>query len=312
MRAVAAEVVPVQVGDVEGLLQLRHGGDESRFVDAMKLDGQLVDSPQLIVGESKKALPLRPFDVHFDDQLLARVAVLPHLVLERVEGAPVFGALAGADALFVKHRLAARASRAGEVEAIVLVDVDAKPGRHVAAPLVVAGDAVRVGRLHIAEQVAAEQIAAIMRFAEALERAVGQRHRLDLCKQPLPVLDLARENLRASLGDRAARLRVTAMPAAASPARHTRPIATQAPRRPLNVPRRASSSATSMLDGMISEDLPRADTDKQKKGEGKQACDSRADDPECVPFPAGPRQPLCHGPEEHAERGDLDRHFQHA
>src|SRR5262249_49367434 len=56
-------------------------------------------------------------------------------------------------------------------------------GGYVAAPLVVARDAVGVGRLDGGEQVRAQHIAAVVCLAESLELTVGQFDRLEFCEQ---------------------------------------------------------------------------------------------------------------------------------
>ena len=68
-----------------------------------------------------------------------------------------------------------------QVEAVVLVDRHRESARHVAAPLVVARDAVRVCRLHRRQQVGAQQVAAITERYQlrlesllAVDEAVGR------------------------------------------------------------------------------------------------------------------------------------------
>src|SRR5262245_56006748 len=69
------------------------------------------------------------------------------------------------------------------------MDRDVEPARRVAAPLVVAGNAVRIAGLDGVAKVAAHEIATIMRLAEPFEPAVAERHRLEHVEQRMPPLN---------------------------------------------------------------------------------------------------------------------------
>ena len=67
----------------------------------------------------------------------------------------------------------------------VLVDLDLELCRDLAAPTVVTGNAVGVPGHHVAEQVAAEDVAPVVGFAKPFEVAVGKGNGLDQLKQHL-------------------------------------------------------------------------------------------------------------------------------
>src|SRR5205085_12504314 len=101
------------------------------------------------------------------------MTVAGKLMREGVERPSVFGELRRRDALAMEDRVAARARRHAQVEAVVLMHGDVQLPRDVASPAVVARDPVRVPRLHRGEQVDAERIAAVVRLAESLQLADG-------------------------------------------------------------------------------------------------------------------------------------------
>jgi CubicO group peptidase (beta-lactamase class C family) len=143
------EVVEVQVRDIEELLQLRHDGRKAiRLVNAMQLDRQLIDLLENGVRGPEQAVPFRSFDIHLDDQPFGAIAILCELILGGVKQAAVDRAPFSCHAFPMKNGLAARAAGLLEIEAVVLVYRDGEAVRDVAAPLVVAGDAIGVGRLH--------------------------------------------------------------------------------------------------------------------------------------------------------------------
>src|SRR5262245_9474308 len=71
------------------------------------------------------------------------------------------------------------------------MDGHLQPGRDIASPLVVAVDPVGVAGSDAVEQIAAEKVAAVVGFAEALELALRQRHRAQqveqLLRRPAPL-----------------------------------------------------------------------------------------------------------------------------
>ena len=114
----------------------------------------------------KQRIPLRALDIHLENEPFAHVAVLGELILQGVEHASFLGLGAVVHALRVKDRIAVGTRRLRGVEAIVLMHLHPKRGRHVATPLVISGNAVGVAGLDATEQIRANQIAAIVRFAK--------------------------------------------------------------------------------------------------------------------------------------------------
>ena len=70
----------------------------------------------------------------------------------------------------------------------VLVNRNVVLSRDLAAPPVVAGNAVGVAGLDAAEEIAAHQVTAVVLLAESLQIAIGQRHRLEHSEQRLSPL----------------------------------------------------------------------------------------------------------------------------
>jgi hypothetical protein len=88
----------------------------------------------------------------------------------------------------MKHGLTVETCRLLGVEAVVLVNGKVESFRDIAAPLVIATDAVRVPGLNSAQEVAAHQITAIVCLAKSLQLTVGQRNRLQHVEQRLSLL----------------------------------------------------------------------------------------------------------------------------
>ena len=145
-----------------------------RLLDAVKLDGHLIDLSKNLVAGMKERVPLRALDVDLERDALPAVAIPGHLIGEGVEDQPVLLSRRVADALGMKDDVARGTARRPRVEAIVLMKRNASLRRDVAAPLIEAVDAVRVARLHGLEQVGAHEVSTVVRFAESLELAVRQ------------------------------------------------------------------------------------------------------------------------------------------
>ncbi len=129
-------------------------------------------------GRLEQAVPLGALHVHLHQQPAPGVTIAGDLVRERVEGTAVAVDLRRCrDALGMERHAPAFAAWRPPIEAVVLVDGHAQSCRDAAAPPVVARDAVGIASVGL-EQVAAHQVAAVPWLSEALERAVGQAHRL--------------------------------------------------------------------------------------------------------------------------------------
>jgi hypothetical protein len=86
----------------------------------------------------------------------------------------------------MKHEAAIGTRGLAEIEAIVLVHADAELARDVASPAVGPRDPVRVSGRDAAEKISADDISAVVRFAEARQSAVGHVDRLDGIEHSLP------------------------------------------------------------------------------------------------------------------------------
>jgi len=99
----------MHMGDVKELLQPANGLDVLRVVNVMKFDVELIDLRERAVGGEQERVPLRAFDIDFHDERRCGVAVARELARKRVKRTAVLRGASGADALAVKHGLAARA-----------------------------------------------------------------------------------------------------------------------------------------------------------------------------------------------------------
>jgi hypothetical protein len=148
-----------------------------------------------VVGHGCERFPLRAFDVNLQHHMVGAIAVLRHLVRDRVEAAPILIASGARDAFGVEVRTAPRTLRHGGIETVVLVHGDGEPHRYRAAPPVVSGNAVGISGLHGAKQIAAEEIAAVVLLAEAFHAAIHERHRAELREDQMRKRGLARRCL---------------------------------------------------------------------------------------------------------------------
>ena len=118
----------------------------------------------------------------------AGIAVFADLVFQRVEEVriPVAGAIS--DAFVVKDKSAAVADWPRRIETIVFVHGNVISARHVACPVVVWANTVRVSCIERFNQILAHQVTAIIGAAKALERAVFQSDWLKLRENRLAQL----------------------------------------------------------------------------------------------------------------------------
>src|ERR1043165_2153436 len=86
----------------------------------------------------------------------------------------------------MKHETAIGTRGLVEIEAVVLVHADAELARDVASPAGGPRDPVRVSGLDTAQKISADDISAVVRFAEARQGAVGDVDRLDGIEHSLP------------------------------------------------------------------------------------------------------------------------------
>src|SRR5439155_11245587 len=96
------------------------------------------------------------------------------------------------DALIVKHQRAAVAGWPCGIKTIVFMDRNVIPARYFASPVIVTANAVGIGGIDRLDQVFAHQVSAIIRAAEAFQRAVFQSDRLKLGKNGLAQPEPAR------------------------------------------------------------------------------------------------------------------------
>src|SRR5438067_11907155 len=90
-----------------------------------------------------------------------------------------------ADAFVVKHERAAAASRPRGIKTVVLMHRDAIPARHLACPVVVRTNTVRIRCIEWLNQILTHQVSAIVSAAEALQRTILQDYRLQFRKNLL-------------------------------------------------------------------------------------------------------------------------------
>jgi len=172
----------VKVHKKEVPLQLPEHLDNLRIVIAVHFHRDLRNRRQQLIGRCEERIPFCALDVHLDDQSSASVAVPPDLVLQRIEKTrtPVAGPIA--DAFVMKHERAAVAGWPRGIKTIILLHRDMVPAGHLASPVVVAANAVRVRCIEGLNQILAHQVSAVIGAAEALQRTILQGDRLKLCK----------------------------------------------------------------------------------------------------------------------------------
>ena len=169
----------------------------------MHLHRNLRDRRKQLVGRREERIPFRTFDVHLDHEAPAAVAILADLAFQRVEkmrtliGGPI------ADTFVVKHECPTIAGWPRRIKTIVLMHRDVVPARHLASPIVIPANAVRVRCIERLNQIFAHEVSAIIGAAEALQRTIFQGDRLEFRKNRLtefasrgPARDIANRNGR--------------------------------------------------------------------------------------------------------------------
>src|SRR5439155_24171338 len=114
------------------------------------------------------------------------VTVLPDLVFQRVKEMRTPMVAAIADAFVVKHEHAATESWPRGIKTVVLMHRDVIPPRHLACPVVVGTNTVRIRCIEGLNQILAHQVSAIVGAPEALQRTILQDYRLQFRKNLLP------------------------------------------------------------------------------------------------------------------------------
>ena len=75
----------MEIHEIKVPLQFPEHLDNLRIVVAVHLHRDLRNRRQQFVRGCEERIPFRALDIHFDDQAPAGVAVLPDLVLKRIE-----------------------------------------------------------------------------------------------------------------------------------------------------------------------------------------------------------------------------------
>src|SRR5439155_1062511 len=168
----ARPIVEVEVYEIEVPRQLSEHLENLRIVEPVHFHRELRNRREQFVWRCEKRFPFPAFDVHLDNQAPAGVAVLADLIFQRVEETRIPMARPISDAFVVKDKSAAVADWPRWIETVVLLYRDVIPARHVACPVVVWANTVRVSCIERFNQILAHQISAIIGAAEALERTV--------------------------------------------------------------------------------------------------------------------------------------------
>ena len=182
----------MEVHEIEVPVQLTEHLENLRIVEAVHFHRELRNRSEQFVWRCEKRFPFPAFDVHLDDQTPAGIAVFADLVFQRVEETriPVAGPIS--DAFVVKNKAAAVADWPRWIETIVFVHRNVISARHLAAPVVIWANTVRVSCIERFNQILAHQVTAIIGAAKALERAVFQNDWLKLSENRLAQLALRR------------------------------------------------------------------------------------------------------------------------
>ncbi len=184
----ARPVVEVEIHEIEVPFQFPEHLHNLRVIEAVHLHRNLGNRRQQLVRDREERIPFRAFNVHFDDQTPASVAVLPDLIFQRVEEmrTPVAGPIA--DTFVVKHERATVAGWPGGIKTVILMHRDVIPARQLASPIVIPANAVPVRCIERLNQILAHQISTIIGAPEALQRTILQDDRLEFCKNRLTQL----------------------------------------------------------------------------------------------------------------------------
>ena len=199
----ARPVVEVEIHEIEVPFQFLEHLHNLWVIEPVHLHRNLGNRRQQLIGGCEQRIPFRALDVHLDDQTLTRVAVFPDLIFQGIEEmrTPITGPIA--DTFAVKHERAAVAGWPRGIKAIVLMHGHVVPARHLASPIIIPANAVRIGCIYRLNQILTHQVSAIVCAAEALKRAILQDDRLEFRKDRLtelacrgPARDIANGNCR--------------------------------------------------------------------------------------------------------------------
>ena len=181
----ARPVVEVEVHEIEIPLQLPEHLDNLRIVEPVHLHRDLRNRRQQLVGGCEERIPFPTLNIHLDDHAPAGVGIPPDLVFQRIEETRPSVAGPIAEAFVVKIERAAFAGWLRGIKTVILMHRDMIPVRHLASPVIVAANAVRVRCIERLNQILAHQVSAVIGAAEALQRTIFQGDRLKLCKDRL-------------------------------------------------------------------------------------------------------------------------------
>ena len=186
----ARPVVEVEIHEIEIPLQLTERLENPRIVEPVHFHRELRNRREQFVWRCEKRFPFSAFDVHLDEHTPAGIAVFADLIFQRVEEVRFPIARPISDAFVVKDKSAAVADWPRWIETIVFVHGNVISARHLACPVVVWANTVRVSCIERFNQILAHQVTAIIGAAKALERAVFQSDWLKLRENRLTQLAL--------------------------------------------------------------------------------------------------------------------------
>src|SRR5262245_19095802 len=175
----------MKVHEIETPVQLTEHLENLRIVEPVHFHRELRNRREQFIWCCEKRFPFPAFDVHLDDHRPAGIAVLVNLVFQRVEETRISIAGTIANAFVVKNKSAAIADWPRRIKTIVLVHGNVISARHLAAPIVIWANTVRISCIERLNQILAHQITAIISAAKALERAILQNYWLKLRKDGL-------------------------------------------------------------------------------------------------------------------------------
>ncbi len=188
----ARPVVEVKIHEIKIPLQLTERLENPRIVEPVHFHRELRNRREQFVWRCEKRFPFSAFDVHLDEHTPAGITVFADLIFQRVEEARFPVARPISDAFVVKDKSAAVADWPRWIETIVFVHRNVISARHLACPVVVWANTVRVSCIERFNQILAHQVTAIIGAAKALERTVFQSNWLKLRENRLTQLALRR------------------------------------------------------------------------------------------------------------------------
>ena len=164
----------MKVYEIEVPLQLTERLENPRIVKPVHFHRELRNRREQFIWRREKRFPFSAFDVHLDDYTPASITVFADLIFQRVEEVRFPIARPISNAFVVKDKSAAVADWPRWIETIVFVNGDMISPRHLACPVVVWANTVRVSSVERLNQILAHQITPIVGAAKALKRAVFQ------------------------------------------------------------------------------------------------------------------------------------------